>query len=103
MDGLLNQKVSVMVDGERVKMTGIEALLRKSFAEALKGDHRMMKMFLDVAKQRTDATAQDFEERERAEKSLGDKILNLLDRIEMEKAEKEKEAQAKAPGVAPPA
>jgi hypothetical protein len=105
MDGLLNQQVSVLVDGKKVKMTGIEALLRKSFAEALKGDHRMLKMFLEFAKLRTDATA-NFEEARRDDAGLNDKIDDLLARIELDKANKAKaeaEALARKNGVAPPA
>ena len=45
IDGLLNRKITVLVDGKRVKISGAEALLRKAFNEALKGDYRMMKLF----------------------------------------------------------
>src|SRR5215208_5925759 len=103
MDQLLNQKVSVLVDGEKRKMTGIEALLRKSFAEALKGDHRMMKMFLDFAKRRSDATAGDFEATQKDDEGLNDKITDLLARIEADKQKEEAEKLAIKNRVAPPA
>ena len=86
IDSLLNRKISVRVDGEKVKMSGVEALLRKAFAEALKGDHRMMKL----AKARPDARTED-PDQPVPDCGLNDKIADLLARIEMEKGEKAKE------------
>jgi hypothetical protein len=94
IDGLLNRKISVLIDGKRVRISGADALLRKAFNEALKGDYRMMKLFLAFAQQRPDATGTFDTTPDDAK--LDAKVEMLLTRLRAEKAQKEKEeAQAK--------
>lgn len=58
VDDLLNGKVPVLVDGKKVRMSRIEILLQKVYAAAAKGDSRMIKLMIELAKLRPDVAAE---------------------------------------------
>jgi hypothetical protein len=98
IDGLLDGKLTVKIDGKEVKISGAEALLRKAFSEALKGDHRMLKIFLQIAQQRPDATKEAPGPEVDVDR-MNSSIDNLLERLQNEREEKLRaEAEAKKKG-----
>jgi hypothetical protein len=87
IDNLLNRQIPVVVDGKKTKLPGVEALLRKAFGEALKGDYRMLKLFLEFAKQRPDSKEEPDDGP--TDEQLNSKVNKLLARLREEKAEQE--------------